>query len=116
MSFDPIRQEELRIMGYQAVIAEQGYERQMMGKVITVAAPYDTVDGHGWATVGDVLVEDEAGEIVVISANDWEVSGWVLIDLGRPEEPSTDPVELAQPVGLLQRDDSAEDEEAADAD
>lgn len=99
MSFDPIRQEELRIMGYSEVVTTEG-ERQLMAKEIAHDGPVTTSEGQDQAQAGDYLVEDSAGYIEVVDAEKFQELGWVLT----PVEPTAvdGPVELAQPAGLLQ--------------
>lgn len=110
MTFDPIRREELRIMGFSDVVHDGTDPRERMGKQLTVDGPHDVTDGRVEAQMGDYLIEYDDKQTEVVPGMIFAAANVLMPP--EPTEVDETPVELAEPVGLLQRDDSA-DEEAA---
>lgn len=106
-SFDPVRREELRIMGFGDVYSQGETDHEMMAKTVAHDGPIDVSAGRVEAMQGDLIVEAADGVIEHLTAAEWDMLGYVLLP---PETtaPSDEPVPLAVPVGLLQRDDAEE--------
>lgn len=109
MSFNPIRHEELRIMGFSDVAHNGEDPRARMAKVVGEGV-HDVTDGRVVSSAGDYFVEYADGFTEVVKAEQFEAVGVLMPP--EPTEVDESPVELAEPVGLLQRD----TEGAADVD
>lgn len=110
-TFDPLRKEELRIMGWGDVLTGDADVGPLMGKRLTHDGQVDVTQGRFEALAGDIIVEYANGATEVLNPNEWESCGYLLM----PAEAtalSTEPVELAEPVGLLQRDESKDESDA----
>lgn len=105
-TFEPLRREELRIMGYGDVVFGDGGENpgEAMAKEIKHDGPIDVTRGRVEAHAGDFIVEYANGATEHLTPGEWENEGYVLL----PPEPTTvdEPVPLAEPAGLLQREDA----------
>jgi hypothetical protein len=109
---DPVRREELRIMGYSDVIVLDPTElpNELMAKTVPYDGPIDVTAGRVDAVAGDVIIENAAGTVEHVTIDEWETLGYVLMPHDETA-PGTEPSELAEPVGLLKRE-----EEPSDAD